>query len=237
MKRLIMLAGFVGVLALAGAPRVWAQAACATDTLADYIALGSTGCTIDGKTFSNFSYNTAPAGAQPSAANITVIPVMNAAGEGFTFEATWLLNNTSGSFASLDSLIGLQVNTNNGAATIEDASVATLSGALITGDGMLTITEGLCLGGTSPPCPGGFQTVAVAGTASTVPLPSEVMFTPTGILEASKDIGLTSAANGFVDVTSITDQFSQVPEPASMGLLGTALFGAYGLLRRRIRPS
>jgi hypothetical protein len=43
-------------------------------------------------------------------------------------------------------------------------------------------------------------------------------------------ISNTGATTGFAADSAI----SPVPEPASMGLLGTALLGAYGLLRRKL---
>lgn len=232
MRKLMVVFMFVILALTLGSQRASAQVpACDTDTLADYIADGS--CTIGDKTFTFTSTSYSTTGGAPAASAITVIPHNPGGGvEGLTFQGSWVLSGTN---ASMDSLISFTVANSTGAATIEDASFITLSGVGITGDGQLVINEGLCLGGF--PCPGGGKALFAAGTTSgTFFLTDHTTFTPTGAVDASKDINLSVGANGgLVSMTSITDDFSQVvPEPGSLLLLGTGLLSFGGLLRRRM---
>src|ERR1035438_8621880 len=66
---------------------VWAGACVSGDTLADYILLPSTGCTIGDITFNNFSY--VPSGSILIPASDVVVTTETGAESGFQFNAPW----------------------------------------------------------------------------------------------------------------------------------------------------
>jgi len=228
MKRVLLITGMI-VLASSMA---WATPTCVSDSLANYILLGAGGCQIGDKIFSNFDYTGTP--NAPTAANINVKPrTPSAFVDGVLFTGSWTV---SGVNQSLDSNITFTVTVPGGNQVIEDASFITLSGVGITGTGLLTVTEGLCLG--SSPCPGGTKALfdATTGPGAFV-LQDHTIFTPTGSVDAAKDINLTTGnPTGLVTFSSIADDFSQVPEPASIALLGSSLL-AFCIVARRKRAA
>jgi len=87
--------------------------ACIVGTLSSYLALGTAGCTIDGKTFTDFGYSGAGTFPIP-ASEITVTPCpssrcsstgVSSNEEGLVFTAAWQV----GPGQTLDSLIGFTV--------------------------------------------------------------------------------------------------------------------------------
>ena len=235
LKNRLLLA--IGVVTLAGVPAVHATilpAPCApTASLQDYLNMGAGGCTIEDKIFSDFSYSSSAQGGATAiaASGITVTPITTPLDPGLQFQANW--SASSGQVS--DSSIGFTVTTLSGAALIEDASIVQLGGSVV-GTGTANLGEGICVGFN---CQNTTFTLNTLNTtdAALIKLGDHQIFTPTGQVRATKDIGVAGNGSGFASVSLMSDQFSeipQVPEPGTITLFGTGLLGCAAILRRRV---
>jgi hypothetical protein len=188
----------------------WAGACPSGDTLADYIALPSTGCTIGDITFSNFGY--APSGSiLIPAADVHVSPQMGAE-SGFQFNAPWFAFPNPTVPNILDAFISFTA-TCDANCKIDDW-VLKIGGTNAPGDSAVNVSESA----------NELKTSLAAGSLGGVTTSSDFgTFPPVGSLTVSKDIivyGGTHTPGGlFAQVSSVTNLFSttettMTPEPS-----------------------
>ncbi len=225
-RMILLLLAFVPT----GALFAFGAASCTVTSYDNYLGPGFS-CGIDDKTFQNFSYSTAGTNLMP-ASSITVNPITTFHDPGFLFNAPWGVQagETQGS------LIGFTVNVNPGGDLINDLSLA-MFGAGFLGTGQVSVAETYCLGDTfADSCANGIQgsllTILNSGQSK---LTDSVSFSPVSVVDVVKDIELVGGSNGSAALVSgVQNQFSEVPEPGSMVLLGTGALGLAGVLRRKL---
>jgi hypothetical protein len=189
---------------------------CTTQSLSNYIGLGSGGCTVNDETFTSFAYSQTNTGE--AASDVTVAPQPSANNPGLMFSAHW--QGTTIAFSlSFDVAAGP-------AKAVTDASLSFdfTSGAPVD-------TETLSAGG---------KTIAsLTLDTSTFPFTRSTTFS--GVASLSQSESLTGT--GFTIVNEVTKTFSETPVPvpvpkpsplASLALLGIGL-SALGLTGRRGR--
>jgi hypothetical protein len=233
----------VGALALTYAPSTgWAAGACVDGgTLASYIALGSTGCTIGDKTFSSFTYSGAATGTAVAIPSSGInVDTIGPSGQslfgpniGLEFVAAWF----AGALSSQDSNIHFNVQvTGGGPMQIEDIGVAQ-GGSNFTGTGVAQVVLNACAPATCVPS-GAINTFTI-DTAGQIMLTNETFFSPDGSLSVIKDISVLGQTAGSASISNVDDTFSQtaVPIPGALPLFATGLVGLWGLRRKRSKQS
>jgi hypothetical protein len=190
--------------------------------IANYLAYESlTACTVGDKTFSDFGYTASGTlGLTPD--QVTVTPVLAGGEFGFDFTASW---QTFAGFTS-DSLITYTVTAGPGF-SIADANLA-IAGFGATGIAQVSVTDTFSnlshlFVFFNPSC----------DTLHTCVITDATTFPGVQSLNVVKDIGLISATGGVGHLSFVSNTVSQVPEPASLGLLGTSLLGLGYFIRKK----
>jgi hypothetical protein len=216
-----------------------AAAPCSTGTLASYISLGSTGCTIGGYTFFDFQLTAATgtggAVAIPATSiNVEGLGPAGTSGAGATapfltndigvdFDTVWA--TTAGQ--TLDDNITFDVSVGDGAASITDAGIVQDSYA--TGNGSVTVAEKGCSGICTPTTEWGVATNDTSFVSDTI-------FSATGTLSVEKDIALNGGTgDSSAGLSNVADVFStsEVPEPRALSLLlGLGLVAGFAFRKK-----
>ena len=186
-------------------------APCSTNTVAFYEGLGSTGCSVDGVTFSQISVNTTTTGGGTvSLGNITPFQaIINGA-----LENILELNYTAsaGAGQTVDIAWSYVVTGN----LLNDAYLALA--ATDTNGGTSTVTETLSNN----------VTLTLLASGSTT-----ATFTPIGSLLVLKDQINKGNGSGSADASILANGFSVVPLPGALPLFVGGLGGLWALTRRR----
>lgn len=210
---------------------------CPNDTIANYQANFTslaTACQVGDKLFYNFIYSgTSVGGATPvsgSQVNVVADP-SNPLEPGLVFSSTaWTVNSPGGTHGTidLDSSIQFTVQTVDGRALIDDASLDFAGHETVTGVAGADIAETVRPNGIPPGI--SFHVDSTGPFTSTINFPTAV-----SLVTVSKDLVVIIPQNqaGSATITQFREGFSEnVPEPLSALLIGSGLLG-FGLWRRR----
>lgn len=206
-----------------GSPSLAVAAPCLVDTLANYVTLGASGCSLAGAQASNFvaplSGQTGFTAIDPS--SILVTPDANPLLPGFSFT----LNSTTAD--RLESFFRFSLQGINAV-----AQTLTMADSAQSGDGSVSVVEDLCSGGSFDPS----QPTNCSGTALG---PLITLHTATDLIpDDAAHFQISSFFDIFMDITLdgpgglgggtaslglVRLQFTPVPEPATQALLLLAL--------------
>jgi len=243
MKRLLV----IGAVALMMVSASWGTVtpACTSDTLADYTTPGFA-CTVGDKVFSDFTATLTGVGVSTAGVGITITPDNNPTlGPGIDLSLTGF---SVSSGESMDLKFGYNVNTVSGQPLIEDASIG-IAGAANSGSGLVSIGENVCVGGTFSDLGAGTGCSTGSGPPNELELdvqnpgPPAVFFDqkffapPVSEAAAFKDISVSGGLSGSASLSSISQNWSEVPEPAGVSfMLGAGLLGL-GFLRNKFKKA
>jgi hypothetical protein len=203
---------------------------CPTAAYSTYIVGGFT-CTSGNLTFGGFTYTSSASGTPIPSSAVTVTPITTTLNEGFQFQPNlgtggMSVSNTGSTQNFSDIVLGYFVTDPLGITNLSMIFDGTFTGTGLTGG-----TETFCLNQTTLsgcPSPGNFSVTNPPLNQS-----NSVTFSGVTSIAISKDFNVASGTNGSATMTTISNQFSQVPEPVSSALLGTGVAGLL-LLRRRL---
>ncbi|HLJ77594.1 MAG TPA: PEP-CTERM sorting domain-containing protein [Acidobacteriaceae bacterium] len=204
-------------------------------------------CTLDGLTFSNFSY-TASNGL-PAESTVQVTPVSDSSGDvGFIFQGAW----TAGAGLSSDAVLVYNIMSSNGAMALTGDSVTLLSYGARGSGASATIVEGVCTtarqsNGSCVPASDAYSLTVYDNANNPPPVPSDavVFTTATNTVQVNKNI-VEVGGSGSATISQFENLVqtnggqggpggSGVPEPASLFTVGSGILGACMLLRKKVR--
>ena len=205
---------------------------CGPGSLASFIALGSSGCTIGSTQFFNFTALPVLGGATLLPDSASFVTPLGVSTPGFRFN----VNSDVGPGAIFERRIGYSISSPGliGAQTF-------LTGSNVTTDGANTLIENLCLGAAF-----GVGETCGASTAQLVPfdlgglgqsLSESTGFPSKSLLGVIVDITVDGGTDGHAVLASGTTQFTPAPLPESAMLPFVAIGLIAGLAGMRARRS
>ncbi|MDR3702570.1 MAG: PEP-CTERM sorting domain-containing protein [Candidatus Sulfopaludibacter sp.] len=219
-------------LLLLGAAAGSAAPLCANGTMADYLALGSGGCTINGVLFNDFSYSDTlgtdsfyvsgikGTGVVQSESIVTV--AIDSLDTGLVFNGNWVVNH----YQTMSLSIGFDVSSAASIDQLESAFTSTKSGTQ--NDGPTSTQSAICNGGTCSATNFTNLTVPITGTTSTLAI--------SNLVTANAQGSATDSTNNF-HLSILQDHFGTLagdaPEPVSTSLIGGGMFALLLLRKRR----